>query len=137
MAFEAFSTPWVEAWGRTLNESDAYRRAAAEWEGSVALLLDGENEGPARAVLLDLWHGACRGARTAAPDALEEARYVFRGSRAAWKHILTEGGSPVLALLGGRIQLARGELSALLPFAGAARELLSLAATVPTAFSEG
>jgi putative sterol carrier protein len=136
VSFEAFSSEWVEAWSRALNASTAYREAAAEWEGPVALVLD---DGPAsrRAVLLDLWHGGCRAAGTADPDDLEAARFVFRGSSAAWRHILVEGGSPVVALLSGRIRLAKGDLTALLPYASAARELLELAGRVPARFTEG
>jgi putative sterol carrier protein len=120
-----------------LNESAHYRSAAATWEGSVGLLLDDGDPAGRRAVVLDLWHGACRSAKVSDPDQLEAVRFVFRGSTAAWRHILAEGGSPVLSLMNGRIRLAKGELSALLPYAGAARELLGLAGSVPTRFSEG
>jgi putative sterol carrier protein len=136
VTFDAFSAAWAQAWAQALNESSAYREAAAEWEGPVALVLD-DGPGSRRAVLLDLWHGGCRAAGTADPDDLEAARFVFRGSAAAWRHILVEGGSPVVALLSGRIRLARGDLSALLPYASAARELLSLAGSVPVRFTEG
>jgi putative sterol carrier protein len=88
-------------------------------------------------VVLDLWHGACRSAQVADPGDLDEARFVFQGTSAAWRHILTESGSPVLALMTGKIRLAKGELSALLPYAGAARHLLGLAGSVPTRFEEG
>ncbi len=137
MHLEAFSHQWAQAWARALNESDEYRSAAASWEGAVGLLLDDGEPAGRRAVLLDLWHGACRSARITDPDNLDAARFVFRGSSAAWRQILTEGGSPVLALMTGRIRLAKGDLSALLPYAGAARELLSLAGSVPTRFVEG
>lgn len=134
---DAFSRDWALAWARALNESEEYQRTAATWEGAVALLLDDGAPAGRRAVVLDLWHGACRSAEVADPDHLDAARFVFRGSSAAWRHILTEGGSPVLALMSGRIRLAKGELSALLPYAGAARELLGLAGSVPTRFAEG
>ena len=42
-----------------------------------------------------------------------------------------------MALITGRIRLAKGDLTALLPYARAARELLGLAGSVPTRFSEG
>ena len=59
------------------------------------------------------------------------------GSSAAWRQILTEGGSPILALMTGKIRLAKGEFSELLPYAVAARERLGLAGSVPTRFCEG
>lgn len=133
----AFSQEWAQAWALALNESDEYKRAAATWEGAVGLLLDDGDPAFRRAVVLDLWNGACRAAQVTDPDNLDAARFVFRGDRSAWRHILTEGGSPVMALMTGRLRLAKGELSALLPYAAAARELLGLAASVPTSFEVG
>ena len=34
---EPFQEAWAQAYCRKLNESEAYRRAAATWEGSLAL----------------------------------------------------------------------------------------------------
>ncbi len=137
MPLEAFSDQWAQAWARALNESEEYRSAAATWEGAVGLLLDDGEPAGRRLVVLDLWHGACRSAGITDPDNLDAARFVFRGSSAAWHQILTAGGSPVLALMTGKIRLAKGELSELLPYASAARELLDLAGSVPTRFCEG
>lgn len=137
MALEAFSPAWAEAWARELNESEAYRSTAASWEGAVALVLDDGNSEGRRAVVLDLWHGHCRSGRTADPDRLDEAVYVFQGNLAGWKQVLTEGGSPVMALMAGRIRLIKGSLAALLPYASAAKALLELAGRVPTEFAEG
>jgi len=133
---EVFSQLWAEAWGRELNASAAYRSAAADWEHSVALVLDDPDPAARRAVLLDLWHGQCRSARTATPDDLSEAGYVFEGNRAGWKQVLSGSGSPVMALMTGKIRLAKGTLMGLLPFAGAARELLELAGAVPGRFPD-
>src|SRR6187397_468808 len=81
VVLEAFSQRWAEAWAAELNASQAYRSAAERWEGMVALVLDDPDDADARrAVVLDLWHGACRSARTAKPEAaLEEAAFVFQG----------------------------------------------------------
>ncbi len=135
MALEAFSQQWAEAWAAELNASAAYQTAAAKWEGAVALVLADPDPAVRRAVLLDLWHGACRSAGTADPDAaVFQAAYVFQGEPAAWRHVLVEGGSPVMALMTGKIRLAKGSLTALLPYASAAKELLELAGRVPTVF---
>ena len=137
MAFEAFSQSWAEAWAGELNASPAYRTAAEGWEGAVALILDDPDPAARRAVVLDLWHGACRSAGTADLEAARKAAaYVFQGGRAAWRHVLCDGGSPVIAILSGKIRLAKGSLAALLPYASAAKELLEVAGRVPTAFPE-
>jgi len=137
VSLEAFSQGWAEAWASELNASDAYRATAERWEGAVALVLEDSEPAARRAVLLDLWHGRCRSARTADPDGLDDAAYVFTGDLAAWKQVLATGGSPVMALISGSIRLAKGSLTALLPYASAAKELLELAGRVPTRFSEG
>jgi putative sterol carrier protein len=137
VALEAFSQAWAEAWASELNGSDAYHATAERWEGAVALVLEDPEPDARRAVLLDLWHGRCRSARTANPDALDEAAYVFAGNLAAWKQVLAAGASPVMALMSGKIRLAKGSLTALLPYAAAAKELLGLAGRVPIRFPEG
>lgn len=135
MVLEAFSLRWAEAWAAELNASAAYREAAERWEGAVALVLDDPDPEAGRAVVLDLWHGECRSARTAEPEAAREgAAYVFQGGREAWRHILCDGGSPVMALMSGKVRLAKGSLASLLPYASAAKELLELAGKVPTVF---
>jgi putative sterol carrier protein len=133
---EAFSQAWAEAWAAALNGSEAYRTVAAAWEGAVALVMNDGAAESRRAVLLDLWHGECRLAHTADPEDLAGAVYVFEGARAAWRQILGAGSSPVLALMTGRIKLVKGELGTLLPYAAAAKQLLELAASVPTRFAE-
>ncbi|HEU5219986.1 MAG TPA: hypothetical protein VFU23_15100 [Gemmatimonadales bacterium] len=135
---EAFTQSWTQAWARELNESPAYRTAAATWEGPVALILDDPDPAARKAVVLDLWHGACRTAGVAAPEtALSQVRFAFEGGRDAWRQVLSDGGSPALALMSGQIRLTKGSLAALLPFASAAQALLELAGRVPTAFPDG
>jgi putative sterol carrier protein len=137
VALIAFSQEWAAAWAAALNQSVEYREAAAAWEEPVALLLDDGIPDARRAVLLDLWHGTCRSARATEPDALQDAGFVFRASSAGWRDMFSGRTSPVMALLNGKIRLARGNLAKLLPFASAAKQLLDLARGVPTHFPEG
>jgi putative sterol carrier protein len=131
-----FSATWAAEWARRLNASEAYRTAAATWEGSVVLQMapPGARDGPA--VFLDLWHGACRQAREASPEDIAGARFVIRGDEPAWRAVLAGKTSPVMAVLTGRLRLVRGEIAALLPYAGAAKELLASAAELETIFPE-
>lgn len=131
----AFSNEWAAAWGAALNDSPEYRAAAAAWEGSVAAsVTDPGAPAPRAAVYLDLWHGECRAARTASPGDLADATYLLEAAPAAWRELLGSGASPLMALMTGRLQLTRGELATLLPYAGAARELVRLATAVSTEF---
>jgi putative sterol carrier protein len=130
----AFSDPWAQAWGAALNGSQIYRDAAATWEGSIAVVATGGSDGPAAAVFLDVWHGQCRGAREATGADLAAADFVLEAPPAAWKQVLSSQVSPVMALLTGQVTLARGELTRLLPYAAAAKELVQLAGTIDTEF---
>jgi putative sterol carrier protein len=141
VSIEAFTQAWADAWAAELNASPSYRAAAARWDGAVALVMEDAGDRAGRAVLLDLWHGGCRSAVAmdagADAPALADAAFVFSGALAGWRQVFAEGVSPVIALLNGRIRLARGRLAALLPYAGAAKELLELAGRVVTSFPEG
>ena len=66
MAEPIFSQTWVDAWARELAASAPYRQAAQTWEGSVLLETPEDGDSPWQAVFLDLWHGECREAKTAA-----------------------------------------------------------------------
>ena len=63
-----------------VNASDAYREAAADWEGDIAFVFGAE---PDRGVpsdvwaWLDLWHGRCRAGRIV--EAEEGARSLGHG----------------------------------------------------------
>lgn len=132
----AFSTTWAEAWQERLNASETYRKAASAWEGDLVLEL-AEADGAAQgAVYLDLWQGHCRAARMATEADRVGARYLLRGDRRAWQRVLTGHGSPIMALLTGQLRLVRGGLPDLLPYVGAARELLATAATFETVFPD-
>jgi len=135
-----FGDAWARLWCATLNESDTYRSAAAAWEGSVVLVMRADPAAGVdadRAVFLDLWHGACRAARVANDADLSGARYVIEAGPATWLDVLSGGTSPITALLGGRLRLARGSLMTLLPYAHAAKELVDTAVEVHARFTAG
>lgn len=132
----AFSEPWAHAWCAALNGSDAYQAAAATWEGSVAIVATNGNMLPA-AVFLDLYRGQCRSARIASDADLADAAFVLEGTGAAWRDLLSGRQAPLMALMSGRIRLARGEIAQLIPHAGSARELVAIAGQIPTEFPTG
>ena len=83
-----------------------------------------------RAVVLDLWHGACRSARLATDDDLARTPYVLRANRAAWEDVLAGRIEPIAALMLGRIKLVRGSMGTLALHMRAAREIVFAAAAV-------
>jgi putative sterol carrier protein len=139
MAIEAFSDAWSREWCQVLNNRPAYQETAAGWEGAVALIMsrDGSVRSETRAVFLDLWHGACRTARVASESDLEVARFILSGSAQAWRGVLSGKVAPLTAVMTGKIRLTKGSLSALVPYAAAARELLAAAMAMDVSFPEG
>ncbi|MBZ5587324.1 MAG: SCP2 sterol-binding domain-containing protein [Acidobacteriia bacterium] len=138
---EILTEAWATAWRDALNTSATYREAAASWEGAVVAAVRGEPERgiASRAVFLDLWHGACRAARPATDADIETARYVLTASASTWADLLGGALDPVSAVMGGRLELTKGSVMALLPHLAAAKELVaaarSVAATAPAEWS--
>jgi putative sterol carrier protein len=136
---DVFTDTWAEAWRRALNASPAYRAAAATWDGAVALLMTADSAlgvPEQRAVYLDLHRGACRDARSATDHDLEAAAYVVAAEPALWRELLAGRTSPITALMGGKLRLLRGSLASLLPYVGAAQELVATATRIHHEFPE-
>lgn len=135
-AHDFFSESWLQAWQDEIAASDAYREAAATWEGTLIFRLRGEGALPnaQSAIFLDLWHGACREARFVTPD--DEADYIMEAALPVWKSLLSGQAQPIMALMTGKLKLVRGSLAALTPYVQASQELVAAASRVPTQFSD-
>lgn len=137
MSLPVFSDAWATACSRILNQNNAYRAAAATWEGALLLHMGTETGGgEERRVFLDLWHGECRQARAAAPADESDARYILSGSTSAWRLVLTGKVAPLVAIMTGKLMLTKGSLVELLPYVTAAKELVSTAASVEAVFPD-
>lgn len=136
MARELFTEAWAEAWCRRINASEAYREAAADWEGDVVLEVspgpgeEGSGGQDPRAVWLDLRHGECRECREATEEDRRSARYVLGAGLETWERVLAGELSPISAILRGKIELVRGRVTHLARFTSAARELVTAAERV-------
>lgn len=137
---EIFTHPWAEAWCRAIHDSDAYRRAAAGWEGAIAVVMTPDPEmgvAAERAVFLDLAGGDCRGGRRAHEGDLEKALFVLRATPAVWKRVLGREIEPIWGLMSGKIELAQGSIAKLIPYAKAAKEMVESAAGLDATFPAG
>jgi putative sterol carrier protein len=137
---ELFGEEWVRAWGEELAKSEVYRAAAARWEGAMIFFMTPDEAlgiREPRRILLDLWHGVCREARLAREEDLAKVAYVVTAGPAVWWEIVEGRLEPLLALMSGKIELARGSVARLLPYVAAARELIAAARRVPTDFPAG
>jgi putative sterol carrier protein len=134
---EVFTEAWCTACCAQLNAREAYRQAAAGWEGTVVLVMTAD---PAqgmdaeRAVWIDAHHGACREARVATDADRESATYVLQADPAGWKRLLAGEADPVSSMMTGKLRLTRGSLFALAKYAQAAREMVLAAGEVGGTF---
>lgn len=133
---EVFTAPWVLAWADEIRGSDAYRKAAASWEGSLALAMTdlGDGHDGERGVYLDLWHGECRAARVAGEGDLDTTDYVLAADLSTWKRVLQRELDPILGLMTGKLKLRRGSVTQLTPYLNASKELVLAATRVPSTF---
>lgn len=137
---EIFTDDWARQWCRAVSDSEDYRQAAAGWEGAILVVMSAD---PAmgvprsRAVYLELTDGDCRSGRKAAPDDREDAVFELRATPAVWKRLLAGEMEPIWGLMSGKIELARGSISKLIPYARAAKELVAAAAALPATFPTG
>src|SRR5918911_3999979 len=82
------SREWVDAYAARINQSQAYREAAATWEGDVCYVFEAEpDRGVPRDlwVWFDLWHGECRGARyDVSAEEGARAQFIIRAPYTRW-----------------------------------------------------
>jgi len=140
MSAEIFTQEWAVLWSECINQSEAYRKAAATWEGAIALIMSvDESMGipTERFVVADLWHGESRGATALERQLCDDAPYAITATPANWKNVLKGKTDPIVGLTVGKLKLTRGGLFALLPYAKAAKELVGAAMQVDTSFPPG
>ena len=129
---------WFRALAGEINDSQAYRDAAADWEGDIAFVVEAD---PERGVpvdiwgYLDLWHGACRDGRLIGPAEGEEAAFVISATYRRWKDVVRGDLDPVRAMMQGKLRV-RGDLPTILRYVQAAHELVVLCGVVPTRFPD-
>src|SRR5512140_3158906 len=97
MTLELFSEQWARQWRERLNESAAYRAAAAGWQGAVALVMTARDGGEPRGVYMDAEGGVCRIAREASEDDLAGAAYIFEAAPAVWREVFSGRTPPAMA----------------------------------------
>ncbi len=140
MAAEIFTQEWAEHWAEKINSNESYRKAAATWEGALALVMASDPEmgiPTDRAVVADLWHGDCRSAAARFANAMDDVPFVIQATPETWGNVLSGRTDPIVGLMGGKLKLVKGGLFSLLPYAKAAKELVISAGQVETSFPEG
>ncbi|MEP6759644.1 MAG: SCP2 sterol-binding domain-containing protein [Actinomycetota bacterium] len=132
------SQAWFEAFAVEINASSDYREAAADWEGDIAFRILAE---PDRGVpgdlwgYLDLWHGACRGARSIPAAEGDVAAYILTAPYSRWRDIVEGELDPIKGMMQGKLRV-RGDLPTIVRYVKAANELVRLTGLIDTQFPD-
>lgn len=129
------SSDWVEEFVRKLNENQAYRDAATNWEGDIILIVEKDKEFPKNVyIYLDLYHGECRKALyTENPEEVPKAAFTYRGSYSNWKKLINKEVDPIQGILTGKFRLD-GSMIKIMRYTRAAKEMVNTAKLVQTEF---
>lgn len=133
MAYAPFSPEWADAFKTEINRSALYRQAAANWEGSVGLVVLAEPDKNAPndvGIFLDLWHGEARDVQVVSRQDAEAAEYVITGAYSRWKKVATGQMDATKGIMLGQLKL-RGNFATLVRYTRASQELTNCTTRVP------
>ncbi|MCS6845074.1 MAG: SCP2 sterol-binding domain-containing protein [Caldilineales bacterium] len=134
MAIPFMSEEWAVALKDAINTNDAYREAAATWEGDFYFIAE-LGDGSTKTIYLDLWHGECRDAFVVNDASVKTPEFEVSGKIPAWKKVLAKQVDPIQALITRQLKL-KGNMAKVLRAVKAAQELVNSATKVPTEFPE-
>ena len=136
MAVTFATDEWVKAVQEELNASEAYKKAAAKWEGDFYFVVE---EGPGfpedTYLYLDLWHGDARDAYLASDPAAKSTAFELRAPLDVWKGVLNKQIDPIRGIMGRQLKL-KGNMMKVMKAPKAATELVECAARVETVWPE-
>jgi len=134
MAFKFPSEEWVLAFMEQINTSEAYRKAAATWEGDFYFIIEpGPGLLQSMALYIDLWHGEARSVGVVADESEKTPEFVIRAPISTWRRVIEKKLDPIQGMITGQLKL-KGTLSKVMRAPRAAAELVNCATKVPTEF---
>jgi putative sterol carrier protein len=137
MAFTFPSAEWAAEFKQQVQQSAAYKQAAATWTfGAVALLTRAdaaiglpEDVG----MWLDIERGNCSDVRVVSAAEAAKAPFCITGEYARWKSVLRKELDPIKAMMQKKLEL-KGQMTTIVKYVNASKELVEAATRVPTRF---
>jgi putative sterol carrier protein len=137
MAHTFPSQEWVTDFKAALDRSSAYKAAGATWtHGAVALVVRKDAAiGLADDIglWLDLERGVCRDARIVDSAEAAKAPFCITGEYSRWKSVLRKELDPIKAMMQKKLEL-KGQMTTIVKYVNASKELVECATQVPTKF---
>ena len=134
MTYRFPSEEWLQALKDEINNSEAYRNAAATWEGDFNFVIEPGSGFPEPAVLyIDLWHCEARSVSMVASESEKNPEFIIRAPIGTWQRVIEKKLDAIQGLITGQLKL-KGTLSKIMRAPKAAAELVNCATQVPTEF---
>ena len=126
----------TDEWGKALmdavNSSEAYAKAAANWEGDFYFITTaGQGVAKDTYLYLDLWHGKARDAYMVEDPASKSVAFELRAPLDVWRKVMEKKIDPIRGIMSGQLKL-KGNMMTVLKSPKAATELVACAMKVDT-----
>ncbi len=123
---------WAKALMDMVNNSDAYKKAAAKWEGDFYFVTPkGGGIEEDTYLYLDLWHGEARDAYVVDDPASKSPAFVLTAPLDVWKGVLGKQIDPIRGIMSGQLKL-KGNMMTVMKTPKAATELVAAATRIDT-----
>lgn len=121
---------WIKAAMEKTNASEAYQKAAKNWEGDLVFVVTAvPDERQTVYLYMDLWHGACRDAYETTADKASE--FTITAPVAVWRKVLAGQLDPIRGIVSRQLKLT-GSLPKIMKSPKAATELVNACAKIDT-----
>jgi putative sterol carrier protein len=123
---------WAKALMTEVNASEAYKKAAANWEGDFYFVIPkGQGIAKDTYLYLDLWHGQARDAYLVADPSAKSVAFELSAPVDVWRKVLEKKVDPIRGIMSGQLKL-KGNMMTVLKQPKAATELVAAAMKVDT-----
>jgi putative sterol carrier protein len=125
---------WAKALMAEVNASEAYKKAAANWEGDFYFVIpQGQGIAEDTYLYLDLWHGQARDAYLVADPSAKSVAFELSAPLDVWRKVLEKKVDPIRGIMSGQLKL-KGNMMTVLKQPKAATELVAAAMKVDTSW---
>lgn len=130
MAIPFPTDEWIKAAMEKVNASEAYQKAAKNWEGDLVFVVTAvPDERQTVYLYMDLWHGECREAYETDSD--KPSEFTITAPVTVWRKVLDGKLDPIRGLVSRQLKLS-GSLAKIMKAPRAANELVNACATLDT-----
>jgi len=114
MGIEFATDEWIKALMAEMNASDAYGKAAKNWEGDFYFVVDaGDGLAETAYMYMDLWHGECRAAYKVADPAEKKPAFVMSAPVSVWRQVFEKKMDPIRGMMSGKLKLQGNKMKVL------------------------